>query len=149
MCWYRLSHCQLWRGVTEVTGSVIVAVSLIGIVYRRAVVDVATDAVGVDVIVGIKWKGIVAVRDAVVVRINSRSVTRVTRLAIKELPTLIVITEVTPVYKIVSLCMRIENKLSVTGTGKDNNSGAFINHSELLSVTVVAVLLLNARTVRG
>ena len=70
-------------------------------------------------------------------------------MPVDKTPSLIVVAEVTPVDQIVSLCMRIENKLSVTGTGKDNNSGAFINHSELLSVTAVAVLLLNACTVRG
>ena len=120
----------MWCGVAEVTDSVIVTVSLIGIGHRGAVVDVAADAVGVDVIVGIKWEGIVIVRDTVVVGISSR---RITRLLIQELPTLIVIAEVLPLNEVIGLGVRVECFLSITGAGKNSDSGiTFVNNSELL-----------------
>ena len=105
----------MWCGVAEVTDSVIVTVSLIGIGHRGAVVDVAADAIGVDVIVGIKREGIVTVRDAVVVGISGR---RITRLLIQELPTLIVIAKVLPLNEVIGLCMRIKCFLSSTGAGR-------------------------------
>ena len=96
----------MWCGVADVTDSVIVAVSLIGIGHRGAVVDVAADAIGVDVIVGIKREGIVTVRDAVVVGISGR---RITRLLINESPTLIIVAEVLPLNEVIGLGVRIKH----------------------------------------
>ena len=128
----------MWCGVAEVADSVIVAVSLIGIGHRGAVVVVAADAIEVDVVVGIKREGIVIVRDTVVVGISSR---RITRLLIQELPPLVVIAEVLPLNYVVGYSVGIDNFICCAGAGINDFIESVVFHSELLGATSIAIVL--------